>query len=89
MSEHHLKTTHDAWDAVERGDKTAEFRKDDRGFNVGDTLVLFRTTLPLENLPRGFPRLNYVITHIVRGPDYGIPVGYTMLSLSAEKEHKT
>ena len=82
MSEHHLKTSHDAWDAVERGDKTAEFRKDDRGFKVGDKLVLFRTTLPAPELLPQIPTLTRWITHIVRGPDYGIPKGYAMLSIA-------
>lgn len=39
---HELKTWPEFFEAVERGDKTFEVRRDDRGFCVGDTLVLQR-----------------------------------------------
>lgn len=39
---HDLKTHADVWDAVYRGDKTAELRKDDRDFQEGDWLHLIR-----------------------------------------------
>jgi hypothetical protein len=38
--EHHLKTVGDFFEAVWRGDKVFELRKDDRGFAFGDVLVL-------------------------------------------------
>ncbi|MES2459879.1 MAG: DUF3850 domain-containing protein [Armatimonadota bacterium] len=37
---HELKTIPPYFEAVWKGDKTAELRKNDRGFAVGDTLVL-------------------------------------------------
>lgn len=39
---HELKTWPEFWDAVDRGEKTFEVRRDDRGFQVGDTLWLHR-----------------------------------------------
>lgn len=39
---HDLKCWREFFDAIERGDKTFEIRKDDRGFAVGDTLRLWR-----------------------------------------------
>ena len=39
---HELKTWPEFFDAVERGEKTFEVRKDDRGFQVGDELRLAR-----------------------------------------------
>lgn len=42
MTEHVLKTLAPHWYAVERGDKTFEVRRDDRGFQKGDMLVLRR-----------------------------------------------
>lgn len=38
--EHRLKTIPEYFDAVIDGRKTFELRKDDRGYSVGDTLVL-------------------------------------------------
>ena len=39
---HTLKTWPEQWDSVNSGEKKFEFRKDDRGFKVGDVLVLYR-----------------------------------------------
>ena len=39
---HQLKTWPQYWDAVQRGEKTFEVRKDDRGFQRGDILELQR-----------------------------------------------
>ena len=44
MTEHILKTVDHYWYAVERGDKNFEVRRDDRGFQRGDVLVLRRLT---------------------------------------------
>lgn len=43
MTEHRLKLNDRYFDAVANGIKTFEIRKDDRGFRVGDTLLLYRT----------------------------------------------
>ncbi|KEO80852.1 DUF3850 domain-containing protein [Tumebacillus flagellatus] len=40
MTIHQLKLQQPHFDAVASGEKTFELRKDDRGFQVGDTLVL-------------------------------------------------
>lgn len=40
MAEHVLKTWPNAFDAVKSGAKRFEWRRDDRGFEVGDVLVL-------------------------------------------------
>jgi hypothetical protein len=40
MTEHQLKIWPQFFDAVKNGIKTFEYRKDDRGFTLGDTLRL-------------------------------------------------
>ena len=42
MTQYALKLNDRYFDAVANGTKTFEIRKDDRGFRVGDTLVLYR-----------------------------------------------
>jgi hypothetical protein len=39
---HHLKCWPDFFDAIKRGDKTFEVRKNDRGYQRGDALVLHK-----------------------------------------------
>lgn len=38
--QHTLKLLPEFWEAVKRGDKTFEIRKNDRGFQVGDSLII-------------------------------------------------
>lgn len=66
MTIHHLKTWPEFFQAVRSGAKTFEARKDDRGFQVGDTLVLE------EYEPDGLGRHTgeqetRVVTYILRG----------------------
>lgn len=89
MATHHLKTHPEPFAALAIGAKTCEFRKNDRGFCVGDTLVL------LEYIPesgeRGKERWvagHYsgavafrLVTHILH-EGYGMPEGYCLMSLS-------
>ena len=42
MTQYAMKLNDRYFDAVANGTKTFEIRKDDRGFRVGDTLVLYR-----------------------------------------------
>lgn len=78
MTTHELKTWPDAFEAVWRGDKTAEFRRDDRGFAVGDSLWL-REWVPSEARYTG-RKVVAIITHIAGSGRFGIPDGYCMLS---------
>lgn len=43
MQTHYLKTHPAYFDAIERGEKLFEIRRDDRGFQKGDVLCLQRT----------------------------------------------
>ena len=78
MNTHELKTWPEYYEPVAAGRKTAELRKDDRGFQVGD-LVLLRAWEPMSQTYTG-RELYAEIAHIVRGGPW-LAEGYAMLSL--------
>lgn len=87
--EHILKTWPDYWDAISRGEKTFEVRRDDRGFQKGDTLKLVRMKKRPEgnwvedrdsynNTPRVLTRK---VTYILTGGQFGIEPGFVVMGL--------
>ena len=84
--QHELKTDPEVFQAMIDGGKTYELRKDDRGFAVGDTLTLRETVNDGADMALGAP-LEYtgrttgrVVTHVLRGPIYGLAEGWAILS---------
>jgi hypothetical protein len=80
MTEHILKCWPQYFDAIERGEKTFEVRRDDRGFQKGDTIVLQRT---MSSYGKVLPELRFTITYILAGGQFGIAPGYVVLALKA------
>jgi hypothetical protein len=94
---HELKTWPSQFLALSTGDKLAEFRKNDRDFRVGDTLVLcewipghaqserYGDEDPAPGRYTG-NQLRARVTHIVSGTEtpFGIPPGYVMMSIHLE-----
>ncbi len=80
MRIHELKTWPDVFQATWDGKKTAEFRKNDRDFQVGDILHL-REYDPIAQayLQRV---IRATVIHIVYGGSYGIPKGYCLMSIT-------
>lgn len=76
---HDLKTWPHQFRELRSGRKTAEFRKNDRGFCVGDYLVL-REWIPTTERYTG-ECLFYEITNVEAAQEFGIPEDYAMLSL--------
>lgn len=87
MRWHILKTDPEVFDAVAAGLKLCEIRKDDRGYQLGDGLYLMRTLHTGEAMAAGAP-LQYTgqecavrVTHILRGPVYGLADGWILMSV--------
>lgn len=80
MNIHELKTHPEPFQAVVSGAKRFEFRKDDRTprFEPGDILRL--QEFDPESGYTGHSR-NRIVTYIARGPNFGIPEGYCVMSL--------
>lgn len=92
MREHELKTLPTYWQAIASGEKTFEVRRDDRGFQRGDVLLLQR----LEKTPLGGWRVEtdyngkpaYVLRRVVKwiltGGQFGVEPGYVVMSIADE-----
>lgn len=81
---HELKTHPEPFNGVVVGDKTFEFRKNDRGFNLGDTLLLQEfNPLVVCDSHSGYTGISVLVevSHILYGPAYGIPEGYCCMSI--------
>ncbi len=94
---HHLKTHPAAFAAVLDGRKAWEFRRNDRDFQVGDVLELeFYDPAPddfvvsrsaghqyIENGP-DLVHITAHVTYILHGGQFGIPVGFCVMSIEVE-----
>ena len=85
--EHELKTDPEEWDEVAAGVKTFEIRKDDRGYAVGDILLLMKTRYTAAAMANGKP-LEYTgcvvrvgVSHVMRGPVWGLEEGWVIMSI--------
>ena len=88
MAEHKLKCWASYFDAITRGDKNFEVRRDDRGFQRGDVLVLEKYDPDNHsyvydgygygaNRIRARMRIKYVLT----GGQFGIEPGYVVMAI--------
>lgn len=86
MQEHKLKTLSQYWDAIERGDKTFEVRKNDRAFQTGDILVLEkfdgrRYVMDGYDFSAKPCAIRKRVTYLLQGGQFGIAPGYCVLGL--------
>ena len=80
MTTHDLKIWPEPFVAILTGDKPYEYRHDDRGFAVDDVLHL-REWDPDTGAYTG-SWANADVTHITRGPEFGVPVGFVVMGIA-------
>ncbi len=88
---HELKCDPQPFQAVSNGFKTFEIRFDDRGFKLGDTLVLREHERPAKG--DGTPDqgvytgrfLECDVTHIVRAPKYGLQGKWCVMAIKVRR----
>lgn len=82
---HELKCWPAPFQAVKRGEKTFEWRKDDRDYQVGDTLRLREWGPTIGHLTDAHrytgDELHRRVTYIIR-EGFGIPPGYCIMALA-------
>lgn len=76
---HKLKTETAYYQAVDRGEKLFEVRKNDRDFKVGDLLYLQET---VNGVYTG-RELTMVVTYILPGGQFGIEEGYCVMQIKS------
>jgi len=87
MTVHTVKCWPVYFDAIKSGDRPFDIRRDDRGYQKGDTLVLQRTReTSLHNVDYDYHgkvvhELRKEISWIMTGGQFGIEPGYVVLAL--------
>lgn len=89
QKEHVLKIADLAWQAIERGEKPFEVRRNDRFFQRGDIVVLRRCDdkgfyIPPPGCSFGTQDLRRRIGWMLQGGQYGIEPGYCVFTLEPE-----
>lgn len=90
MKIHELKLWPEYFNAVLKGDKTFEMRKNDRDFKLGDILVLKYFDPDYDskiikggtfyNIPND-PEITCRVKYIMYGPSYGLEDGYCCMGI--------
>lgn len=76
---HNLKLWSEFYNEVANGNKTFEVRKNDRGFKLGDILIL-KEYCPTSKAYTGKERILQV-SYILKGGSFGIEKGFVVLGL--------
>lgn len=83
MRTHELKTWPEPFQAIVEGKKRFEVREDDRGFAVGDRLVLLEWAPDGSALRGGYTGRRFVatVTYLVPGGRWGLPERLCVMSI--------
>lgn len=89
---HELKTDSPVFRAVFAGHKTYEIRYNDRDYHRWDILILKETESTRDEMKEGKPLVytgnvvEVVVTHVLRGPIYGLEERWVILSIRILKK---
>lgn len=91
MRTHELKCWPEPYDAIVAGTKRFEFRRDDRGFAVGDILVLRKWNPSAgpggyyfrDDATGDYPSITARVTYILVGR-HGVPDGFVVMSIEVQ-----
>lgn len=91
MREHKLKTLPEYFEAMRNGTKTFDIRRDDRGFMVGDVLILQewdpgRCSSPVASLMYTHRQMAFEVTYKFHGGRWGIDWRYCVLGVKRRKD---
>lgn len=86
---HYLKCQANYYDATERGEKNFEVRRDDRGFQKGDQVILMRmgdkpsnkNSVEHDSDGKVKHAIQREILYVLTGGQFGIEPGYVVLGL--------
>lgn len=84
---HELKTWPDVFEEMWKGNKRHEWRKNDRDYQLGDMLILREWEPRLvddDEIVDGHytgRRIFALVTFINKGPEWGIPEGFAVMSV--------
>ena len=76
---HKIKVWPSYFDSILSGDKTFEVRKDDRNYQVGDSLMLYEWSPETNDYTGLFAKFN--IIYKLNGGEFGIEKGYCCLGI--------
>ena len=77
IQHHYLKTESEYYQAIERGDKKFEFRKNDRNFKKND-LVYLEEVINGDKTGKSLPPIK--IKYILEGGKFGLAEGYCVFN---------
>jgi len=83
MATHKLKTWPTPFQATQLGNKTYEIRKNDRNFNVGDTLILEEYDPTTQEYTGRVMTVR--VTYITQGGEWKLPPDICVMAIQFEK----
>ncbi|WP_461632044.1 ASCH/PUA domain-containing protein [Labilibaculum euxinus] len=76
---HLLKILPEYFEEVVKGTKTFEVRKNDRGFEVGDILILAEYSISIQSFTGRV--IEKKVTYILEGGSFGVEKGFVVMGL--------